>query len=881
LLTKLLTKPIFYLFFLFSLFFVQPLFTFAQDTIGQKNNNISNPDSLKLIRTNRLITDSIRVITDSLTSSKVEPPVKKTKLNSKVDYAAKDSLRFDVKSQKVFLYQDADIKYEDIKLKAAYVEIDFQKNLVNATGLPDSTGQDVGIPDFTQGNQTFKSKSMAYNFKTKEGYIQTVVTKQDEGYLHGQIVKKMENDITYIKNGTYTTCDEEHPHFGFRFSKGKIIPGKKVITGPAYMMISEVPTPLAIPFGFFPNKTGQRSGILLPTYGESNNRGFYFEGIGYYFAISQYMDLKVQGDIYTHGSWAIRPTYTYNYRYHFNGMFNFSYAVNILGSPGTPDYQTSKDFRVRWVHNQDPKARPHSTFSANVNIVSNTFNKYNLASSTEAYLSNTFQSSINYATSWNNTYYLTMNFSHSQNTLNKQINVALPIIAFSVNQFYPFRKNVRVGKLRWYENISLKYNLDAQNSYTTLDSLFLDPGWAKQLRNGIRHTIPVSASLRVLKYFNWTNSINLTDQMYFQSIRKKFVSDTAGGFYKTDTVFGFANAIEASYSSSINTRLYGMYQFKNGPIIAIRHMLTPSVSFSYSPYYGNEWLGYWRYVANDTNTHNPQKYSIFQNGIYGGPPLYQAGVINFSLSNNLEMKIRNRKDTITGMKKIVLIEDFTIRASYDIAKDSLNWSKIFLSGYTTLFKNLRVQYSSQWDPYAMDSKGRRLNVSEWKMNHRLVRLDVTTWDIGLSYTLSSDKTKNKKKTEKGTPQERKDISDFYDYYVDFDIPWSFSINYNFHVNNTWTNSYDHRVGNVTQTLGFSGQLNITPKWKISLNTGYDFVNGDLSYTSIDVYRDLHCWEMRFGWVPKGAQQNWNFSINVKASVLQDLKLNKKKDFRDF
>jgi lipopolysaccharide assembly outer membrane protein LptD (OstA) len=855
---------------------VQPLFIFAQDTIGQKNKSISVTDSLTLIQTNGLPSDSNQVKSDSLTGSK---PVKKTTLGSKVDYAAKDSLRFDVQSRKVFLYQDANIQYEDIILKAAYVDIDFQNNIVNAKGVPDSTGQDLGIPDFTQGGQNFKSKSMTYNFKTKQGYIQTVVTKQDEGYLHGQVVKKMENDITYIKNGEYTTCDlKDHTHFGFKFSKGKIIPGKKVITGPAYMMISEVPTPLAIPFGFFPNKTGQRSGILLPTYGESRDRGFYFEGVGYYWAISQYMDLKIQGDIYTHGSWAIRPTYTYNSRYHFNGMFNFSYAVNIIGTPGTSNYQTSKDFRVRWLHNQDPKARPHSTFSANVNIVSNTFNTYNLASSAEAYLSNTFQSSINYATNRNNTYFLTLNFSHSQNTLNRTVSITLPQLSFWVNQFYPFRRNVRAGKLRWYENISLKYNLDAENTYNTIDSLFLDPGWQKQMENGIHHSVPISASLRVLKYFNWTNSINLSDQMYSQSRRIKFVNDTAGGFYKEDTIYGFANAIMASYSSSINTRLYGMYQIKKGPIIAFRHMVTPSVSFSYSPYYGAEWLGYWRYVANDTNTVNPKKYSIFP---YGGPPQNKAGIVNFSISNNLEMKVRNRKDTITGVRKVVLIEDFTIRASYDIARDSLNWSKISLSGYTTLFKNLKVQYASQWDPYAMGPRGSRINVSEWKMNHRLVRLDNTTWNLGLTYTLSSDKAKVKKKAEKGTPQERKDISDFYDYYVDFDIPWSFSFNYTFNTIKTWNAEYDHRVGKVTQTLGFSGQLNITPKWKISLATGYDFIHGELSYTSIDIYRDLHCWEMRFGWVPKGAQQNWNFSINVKASVLQDMKLNKKKGIKEY
>jgi lipopolysaccharide assembly outer membrane protein LptD (OstA) len=867
---------------LFVLFNVHTSPGYAQDTTEQKNINISIPDSIIVAGSNALQNVSTPDSSDTLSQVIAGKEVKKTKLESRVDYTAMDSLRFDVISQKVFLYQGADIKYEDISLKAAYVEIDFQKDLVTATGRTDSTGNETGIPDFTQGNQNFKSKSMTYNFKKKQGYIQTVVTKQDEGYLHGQIVKKMANDITYIKNGEYTTCDLDHdPHFGFKFGKGKIIPGKKVVTGPAYMIISGVPTPLAIPFGLFPNKSGQRSGILIPTYGESKDRGFYFEGIGYYWAISEYMDLKVQGDIYTHGSWAIRPTYTYKSRYHFNGMFNFSYAVNILGSPGSSNYQKSNDFRVRWMHSQDPKARPHSTFSANVNIVSNTFNKYNLSSSTEAYLSNTFQSSINYATNWNNKYYLTLNFSHSQNTLNKTISITLPELNFSVNQFYPFRKKIRAGKLRWYENISFKYNLVAQNTYNSLDSTFLEPGWEKRMKNGIRHSIPISMSLRILKYFNWTNSINLADKMYSQSIRYSFVNDTSGGFYKKDTVIGFANAFEASYSSSINTRLYGMYQFKNGPIIAFRHMLTPSVSFSYSPYYGADWLGYWRYVANDTNTVSPKKYTIFQGGVYGGPPQYRAGMLNFSLSNNLEMKVRNRKDTITGTRKLVLIEDFTIRASYDIAKDTLKWSKVFLSGYTTLFKTLRIQYSSEWDPYARDEKGRRINVSEWKMNHRLVRLDYTSWNLGLSYSLSSEKTKGKKKATKGTEQERQDVNDLYDYYIDFDIPWSFSFNYNFNYTKAWTPENDRRVGKITQTLNFNGQLNITPKWKISLTSGYDFVHGEISYTSIDIYRDLHCWEMRFGWVPKGAQQSWNFSINVKASVLQDMKLNKKKDFRDY
>ena len=872
----------------------------AQDTIRQKKGDYAIvPDGqIVFTRLDSLRNDSIKkllILVDSISTDSIKSdtsavkPVKKSKLESRVDYSSKDSLRFEIKGQKVFLYQDADIKYQDISLKAAYVEIDFPKNQVHATGVPDSTGKPVGVPDFTQGSQNFKAKEIDYNYTSKRGLIKKVFTKQDEGYLHGTVVKKMENDVTYMKSGAYTTCDnQEDPHFSFQFSKGKVIPGKRVITGPAYMEIANVGTPLFIPFGYFPSKSGQRSGILLPTYGESKDRGFYFENFGYYFAISDYFDLQVQADIYTHGSWAIKPTMRYSKRYHYNGAFNFSYAVNILGAADSPDYQKSKDFQVRWVHSQDAKARPRSSFSANVNIVSNTFNKYNLASSAQSYLSNTFQSSINYSTNFSGKYYLNLNFNHSQNTLNKTINITLPQVSFSVNQFYPFRRQNPVGKIRWYEQISMKYNMDAENRYNTLDSNFAKGQWADSMQNGMRHSVPINATFRILKFVNWSNSMNITDRMYLQTVRKSYQADTiieAGDTilpgYKTNTVSGFANAIDFNVSSSVNARLYGMYQFKGGFLKAIRHMVTPSVSFSYTPDWGAPGLGYYRYIENDTNTVNPARYSIFEKSIYGGPPGQKSGMISFSISNNLEMKVRNRKDTLTGEKKIPLIDDFVIRCSYDIARDSVNWSPITLSGRSTIVKGLTIQYASTWDMYTRDSIGRRTNTTEWEANHQLIRLDNTTWDAGFNYTLSSDKVKGKKTTDKGTQGERQDIVDYYDYYVDFDIPWSFSVNYNFHYAKAWDNSSKIRVAKITQTLGFNGQLNITPKWKVSLTTGWDFVNNELSYTSIDVYRDLHCWEMRFGWIPKGGQQSWNFSINVKASILQDLKLNKKKDFRDY
>ncbi len=877
-LTKLLTSLPRSFLYLVIFFFLHSGWVQGQDTV--RPARVRRDTALFVHDTLHLADSTLHHPADSV---KVKKTTKKNNLKSKVEYSSKDSLRFDIKDQKVYLFREAEIKYQDIDLKSGYVEIDFAKKTMDATFIKDSAGKEIQVPDFAQGSQKFKSKVITYNYDTKRGYIQNVFTKQDEGYLHGTIVKKMENDITYLKDGWYTTCDrEDDPHYEFKFGKAKVIPGKEIITGPAYLMIAGVPVPLGVPFGFFPSKVGRRSGILVPTYGESNDRGFYLENGGYYWAMNKYLDLFLVGDIYSRGSWAIKPVLSYNYRYHYNGRFNFSYAVNKLGAADSPDFQKSTDFSVQWVHTQDPKARPHSTFSANVNIVSQNFNKNNPVTNTEAYLSNTFSSSINYATNWNNNYNLNLNFSHSQNTLNKTITITLPQLSFSVNQFYPLRKKNHVGKIRWYENISIRYSMDAVNEYNTIDTLiFKKKKWWNDMQNGIQHNGSIAGTFHVLKYFNWTTGITVTDRNYFYTIRKKFVPYKEGkDSLVVDTIRQFANAIDGNASTSLNTRLYGMYQFKHGPIIAVRHMVSPTVSFTYTPDFGSAAWGYYHYAVNDTNK-NPQKYSIFEGSLKGSPAPRKSGLVSFSLSNNLEMKVKSRKDTVTGTKKIVLIDNLTLSESYDMTKDTNRWSTLSIQGYTTLFKTLRVTYGSVWDPYARDSLGHSIRKTELEVHHRLFRLDDTNWDLGLTYTLSSDKSKKKKTSNKGTEQERKDINDYYDYYVDFDIPWSFNMNYKFTINKTWNLENTRRVGLITQTMGFNGQLNITPKWKITVNTGWDFTNGELSFTSIDLYRDLHCWEMRFGWIPKGPQQSWNFSINVKASVLQDLKLNKKKDFRDY
>ena len=553
-----------------------------------------------------LTSDSIPLVADTMEVDSVAfPPEKKSSLEARVDYKSEDSLRFEIKSQRMYLFNQGDITYTNINLKANYIEIDFPNNMIYAHGSRDSLDKEIGVPEFTQGDMKFKSKIMNYNYKTKKGYIRRVFTQQDEGYLHGDIVKKMADDVTYMKTGSYTTCSlEEHPHFEFRFTRAKVIPDNKIITGSAYLAIAEVPTPLFIPFGYFPNKRGQRSGIIIPTYGESANRGFFLENGGYYWAINQYMDLTIMGDIYSRGSWALKPTFNYVKRYKYNGILKLGYAINKLGFKGSPNYERREDFEFRWVHTQDRKARPNSNFSANVNIVSNTFNKYNPSSSTEAYLSNTFQSSINYSTSFGGKYFLNLNFNHSQNTITKEINFAFPQISFSVNQFYPFRKKVRVGKLKWYEQIGLKYNLDLENRYNTYDSSLFRPGWFKDMQNGIRHNIPISGTWRIFKYINFTNSLHLRDRMYFSYINRSWIDSvitadtTIPGYYKTDTIYGFKNAFDFNFSSSINTRIYGMFQFKGGPIVAIRHMLTPAITFSYTPNFGAPGWGYYKEVSN-------------------------------------------------------------------------------------------------------------------------------------------------------------------------------------------------------------------------------------------------------------------------------------------
>jgi lipopolysaccharide assembly outer membrane protein LptD (OstA) len=847
-----------------------------------------SPDSLNFLAPDSLNFDTIpmQVLTrlsdtaksDSLLTDTLRIKRKPSQLNDIVDYNSGDSLRFDLKNHKVYLFKSAIIDYEKINLKGDYVEIDFNTNELFSEGLKDADGKITGAPVFKEADKTFESKQLRYNFKSKKGIIIGVKTEEGEGFLLGDKVKKMADDVTYIQGGQYTTCQHPEPHYAFRFQKSKVMPGELIITGPVTFTIEGVPTPLILPFGLFPNKSGKRSGILMPTYGQYAKQGYYLMDGGYYWAISDYFDFSIKGSIYTRGSWALNPNFRYFKKYQYQGAFDFKYAINILGTEGSPDYSRTRDFRIQWTHNQDVKARPNSKFSANVNIVTSSFNQYEIQNTFENKLSNQFQSSVNYSTSFNKKWFLNMNLGHRQNTRSKSFELTLPEFSLTGTQFYPFRKKDKVGNLKWYDNISLKYSMAAQNTALMPDSMLFKPGMENYFRNGIRHSIPISSSVKVLKYFTWTNSANFTERWYTQSYRKSFeitAIDDLGkisGQVVRDTINGFRAVRDYSVSSSLNTRLYGMYLFgEKFPIRAIRHVMSPSVSFSYRPDFGEDKYKYYDEYFDDSRNLFIQ-YSMFEGAVYGTPSAGKSGNLNLNLTNNFEMKVRDRKDTITGTRKIVLIDNLSLSTDYNIAKDSLRWSPLIVNARTQLLKNLDLRYAAVFDPYILDSTGtKNLNQFEWDVNRRIVRMDNANWSLSLNLSLKNDSFTKKDKTGEGKESSKQPI-----------MPWNLNINYSFRYvsNHNYVAYVLDKEQDIIQTLGFSGSIQLTPNWKVNVRSGYDFENKKISYTSMDIYRDLHCWEMRFSWIPLGTWKSWNFGINVKSSMLKDLKLEKKKSHLD-
>ena len=861
------------------------------DTIGNPSDTLSHPqDSLK------------KPVKTQTIPKKNDSP-----FEVKVVRTAVDSVVQDVKNKILYYYGNAVVKYDDITLEANYLEFDLNTNVVTAKGIPDSTGKVQGTPNFTQGETKFEAQEMSYNFQTKKGIIRKVWTEESGGFIHGDKIKRMEDNSINIRSGGFTTCNlKEHPHYQFRFNKAKIIPNDMIVTGPVFVTIQDVPLPIGLPFAMFPNTKGQKSGIVVPTYGESANRGFYLENGGYYWAINEHYDLQLLGDIYTRGSWAIKPTFRYNRRYKYNGSFALGFAVNKIGDEGAADYQKSNDFKVKWTHKQDPKAHPRHNFSADVNIISSNFNKYNATTSNE-YLSNTFKSSIAYQTNFGGKVYLTINASHSQNTLTKQVTASLPEVTMTVNRFYPLQKLGKPGKKHWYKDLNINYTMNAKNYVSGIDTLLFPSNWYQDMagwfenlqqytQSGIKHTIPINLPIKLFKHFTWTNSATFNDYMYFKHIERSW--NEADSCLKVDTINGFRNLVDFNVSSNITTKLYGMVTFAKGPIRAIRHVFTPTIGFTYRPDFSDpKWNIYNHYVDANGET---QTYNMFMNALYGSPSQNKSGQITYNFSNTLDMKVPSASDTITGLKKVVLLEALSFSGNYDLTQDSLNFSYMSVNARTTLFKKLKITYSSVWDPYVMDSLGHRTNHFEIIENRRLFHKNNSAWNFSLSWSFSQNdlkKLRNKgdaapsfqdkiaqkaSNSEFVTPGELDDILGNPNAYVDWESPWSLTLSYNLrHSSNvTYAAFMGIATNQVVQTLTVNGDISLTPKWKFTFSTGWDFTNHGLSYTSLNIYRDLHCWEMRFNWIPIGNYKSWNFTINVKAQALQDLKITKKKDYRD-
>ncbi len=792
--------------------------------------------------------------------------ISKDALESKVKYKAIDSIRFDLKNQKIYLFGNSEIYYQDIELKAEEIESDLDSNMVTARGKKDSTDKYFGEPVFKQAAKEFNAHEIKYNFETKKGLISDVKTQEGDGYIHGQKIYKEPDNVLYIKNGKYTTCNLAEPHYHFGANKLKIIPNDKIITGPADLFIENAPTPLAIPFGFFPNTDKQKSGLVIPAPGESQQFGFFLINGGYYLYINEHLDAQLTGDFYSKGSWGTRFTSNYKNRYHFNGQLNVNYSDFKNSEKELPDFSEKKDFFVRWTHTQDPKARPNSSFNANVNFGTTTNFTNNYNSNSNDYLSNSFNSSVAYSRRFGNgPFSLNLNASHSQNSLSKLITVRLPDVGFNMARIYPFKPKNKAGSQKFYEKIGLSYNMNARNEVTALDSLYNinEPQYLTQrFKNGMKHTIPLNTSIKMFKYFSLTPAFNYSEIWYIKTINKQW-SDTFNSLL-TDTLNGFARGNSYNMSANMTTKLYGMYSFRGEKIKALRHVITPSIGVNYIPENNS---GLRSYI--DGNNEK-QEYSIFQDGIYGTSHTTEAGYVNMSLLQNFEMKVRNKKDTVNPITKITLLENLGLSTNYNMLADSFNWSNISVTARTYILKFLNLNFNGSIDPYALDTSGRRINKSHLSETGYIGRL--TNANIALNFSLRS-KTQNKQtKTSKfGTEEELAYINANLDDYIDFDIPWTLNIGYNVNYSKPAFNDSE----NIIQTFNFAGDMSLTKKWKIGFNSGYDFQNHKYTYTTINFYRDLHCWEMSLQWIPFGVRQSYLFTIKVKSSILQDLKLTRR------
>lgn len=872
-------------------------------SIRQKSDTIASVSDSIVAAVDSVVAPRDSAAIDTVPRSKIVRSM--VDLDNFVDFSAKDSLVM-FGQNKAFMYGDSKVVYGEIDLAADELQMDMKESTVYAVGRPDTTGEIIGSPVFKDKSGEYESKTMRYNFKTERGYITDVVTQQGEGYLTGGKTKKMEDNTYFMENGRYTTCDDhEHPHFYMQLTKAKVVPKKNVVSGPAYMVLCDVPLPLAVPFGYFPFSSKYSSGIIMPTFGDDYQRGFYLSDGGYYFAINDYVDLALTGEIYTKGSWGLAARSSYRKRYKFSGNFDMSYLTTINGEKGDPDYSKQKNFRISWTHTQDNKANPNMTFSASVNFATsgysrNDVNSYYNSSFTE----NTKNSTVNLSYRFSSKFQMSTTASLTQRSQDSTLSVSFPNFTFSLSQVAPFKRKRMVGSERWYEKIKLSYTGSFQNNLTAKQNVFFKKSLIKDWSNGMRHSVPISATFSLFDYINVSPSLQMQDRMYTRKVRRSW--DQGEMKEVMDTTYGFYNIFDFSAAVTLDTKIYGFFQplkFMGDKVKMIRHVMSPSISFSASPDFSSPFWGYWGnydYV-NNQGVRTNRKYSYFSDGIFGSVGQGKTGQVSMSISNNVEMKVKSDQDS-TGMKKISLIENFTIGQSYNFAADSLNWSNVSTSLSLRLVKNFNLNLSATWDPYTyqLNENGSpvRVNVPRWKAGKGWVKLMNT--GTSFSYTFNNNTFKRKKKDDDkttGTQQTDDGVDSIDDYdssgskkeksndtgydldddgYVKWSFPWSLTVNYsvNYGYGDFDKEKMDYK-GKWTQNLSFSGRVQPTKGWNFNFSASYNFDTKKLSYMNCTISRDLHCFTMSASFVPVGPYKSYNFHIAVKSSLLRDLKYDKR------
>ena len=821
-------------------------------------------------------------------------------LNMMITGRATDSLVYDLRNNRVYIYERGDVTYDNMNLQADYMNIDLSQKSIYAYGKSDTVNGEVVStrPLFTQNGSSLNMDTITYNIETARAKIKGIATQQGDGWLIGKDVKRMEDNTIHIASGMYTTCDHtDHPHFYYYMSKAKVIPGDngKVIMGGGHLVIEDVDIPfLGLPEGFFPLSSGPKSGLLMPTYGEEARRGFYLRGLGYYFTLSDYMDLALTGGFYTLGSWEVQAVSRYIKKYKYSGNINLDYSSIRSGDKGDPDYVNQNNFRVQWTHQQDAKANPGSTFSASVNLSSSGYSRYS-ATTLDDMLATQTNSSIAYSKNWAGTpFSLSMNVGVSQNSQTQALSVTLPNVSFNVAKFFPLKRKNKVGKDRWYEKISMSYAAKMTNSVQTTESELFQRQTLDKMRHGVQHTIPIQASFNVLNHLTITPNANYAERWYFKKVDREWNPET-GKVEMLDPEYGFYRLYNYNAGVSMSTVLYGQWQvkekYKDFKLQALRHTVTPSVSFAYAPDFSNQKYGYYQTVQSDS-TGRVMVYSPFADNAFGVPTTGQSAMLNFNLSQSLEAKVLSKRDT-TGVRKIKIIDDLSIGGSYNFLADSMKLSNISLSLRSTISKNFGINLRAVLDPYEVAPNGRRYDKLTWSRGN-LGRIVSTGWSFG--YTFQSRNSSQPAINDiNSIPPEY--TNPFYDpygtmdpalrrqymsqAYYDFSLPWNFGFNYNINYSVAYVNNGTTGFKrNVTQTIGFNGSITISPKMAATISGGFDLAAGKLTTSSINITRDLHCWQMSFSWIPFGHYKSWSFHIGVKAGSLADLKYDKSQSMYD-